>query len=194
MYLDTDYCIKNKSVGVLSEDYEVKDIYFIRKPHYSEITKEYWENKQDESIYLKVKSEESDIERAILLAKNEVSEYEIYFDDELQKQVFYKQKQQKEFYNHLTIYSLLTDKQVTQLLNIMSQNIDCYDYNFQYCDQDIVIKNIISNNLQNESVVTTEYQFYLEKSNQVKQENDLETMLEKNTDSNIISFNSRSSK
>lgn len=192
-YLDIDYSVKNDDAVVLSEDYEIKDVYFIRKPHYCESTEEYWENKQDESIYLKVKEKNSDIDRAILLAKNEVSEYEMYFDDELEKGKFYQESRNKEFYNHLTIHSILTEKQATQFLDIMLENIDCYDYNFQYCDQNTVIKNIISNNLKNDSVASR-YQFYLEKSSNLNQENELDSMLQENKDDKIISFNSRNRK
>lgn len=192
-YLDIDYSVKNDDAVVLLEDYEIKDIYFIRKHHYCESTEEYWENKQDESIYLKVKEKDSDVERAILLAKNEVSEYEMYFDDELEKRKFYQESRNKEFYNHLTIHSILTDKQATQFLDIMLENLDCYDYNFQYCDQNTVIKNIISNNLKNDSVASR-YQMYLEKSSNLNQENELESLLQENKDDNIISFNSRNRK
>ena len=192
-YLDIDYSVKNDDAVVLLEDYEIKDIYFIRKHHYCESTEEYWENKQDESIYLKVKEKDSDVERAILLAKNEVSEYEMYFDDELEKRKFYQESRNKEFYNHLTIHSILTDKQATQFLDIMLENLDCYDYNFQYCDQNTVIKNIISNNLKNDSVASR-YQMYLEKSSNLNQENELDSMLQENKDDNIISFNSRNRK
>lgn len=192
-YLDIDYSVKNDDAVVLLEDYEIKDVYFIRKPHYCESTEEYWENKQDESIYLKVKEKDSDVERAILLAKNEVSEYEMYFDDEIEKIKFYQESRNKEFYNHLTIHSILTDKQATQFLDIMLGNIDCYDYNFQYCDQNTVIKNIISNNLKNDSVASR-YQMYLEKSSNLNQENELDSMLQENKNDNIISFNSRNRK
>ena len=189
-YFDVDYCIKNEDAKLLPSNYDIVDVYFVRKPHYCKSTGDYWENKQDESIYVKVK-EDSDISRAILLAKNEVSEYEMYFDNDFQKQKFYEEYRDTKFYNNLTVYSFLTDDQAVDFLNIMEKNLDEYDYNFEYCNQDIVIKNIIFNNSKRKDTVKDAYNSYLSSVSNSKQNNELETMLSEEKKNNVISFEKR---
>ena len=193
-YLDVDYCVRDNHAQVLSKNYDVIDVYFVRKPHYCKDTKEYWDAKQDESIYLKVKEEISDIERTVLLAKNEVNEFDMYFDDDFQKKAFYEDFRDNKFYNNLTLHTLLSDKQAVQFLGIMASNSDDYDYNFQYCDQERVIKNIVSSNLEKGGLVDRAYKLYLDSVSSLKQKNEIDNMLSESTRDNVVAFRAKANK
>ena len=179
-YYDLDYCINYKKDNLLSDTDEIVDIYFVRSNHYCKDTDEYFENRQDEAIYLKVKTE-MECDRVVLLAKNLINEYEFYFDNDLEKEKFYQEKKDDKFYNHLDIYTLLNDKQATDLLKIMTDNKDRYDYSFQDCNQDIVLRNILKSNLEENSSVLKSYQSYLEKDVY-----EIESMLQEEKNSNNI--------
>lgn len=193
-YIDGDYAVKNNGTSSIPKDSNIVDVYFVRKPHHCKKTNEYWDSKCDESIYLTVRDDNSSIERTVCLAKNEVSETEVYFDDESEKAKFFDEFRDKEFYNHLSIYCPLSDKQAVQFLSIMSRNIDEYDYNFQYCDQDRVLKNIVSSNLNKNDAVKLAYNLYLECSKQSKQKYDMDSMLKEATTDNVVSFPSKVNK
>ena len=193
-YIDVDYVVKNNFTNLISKDSDIVDVYFVRKPHHCKKTNEYWDSKFDESIYLTVRDDNSSIERTVCLAKNEVSETEVYFEDESEKAKFFDEFRDKDFYNHLSVYCPLSDKHAVQFLSIMSRNIDEYDYNFQYCDQDRVLKNIVSSNLNKNDAVKLAYNLYLECSKQSKQKYDMDYMLKEATTDNVVSFPSKVNK
>lgn len=181
-YYDIDYEIKIDNKIELSEEDNIVDIILKNYDHYCESSDTYWENVQDEALYLRIKDSEG-IDKVVCVAKNFVKESEIYFDNSEDKEKFYEVKHSDDFYNHLEIYLTLSDKQAVQLLNVMSDNIDDYDYNFQYCNSDVIIKNIIKPNLDNQEVENS-YSKYLQK---LYNKDNIELMLDDSND-NIIKF------
>ena len=121
-YIDGDYAVKNNATSSIPKDSNIVDVYFVRKPHHCKKTNEYWDSKCDESIYLTVRDDNSSIERTVCLAKNEVSETEVYFEDESEKAKFFDEFRDKEFYNHLSIYCPLSDKQAERQARTLAHN------------------------------------------------------------------------
>lgn len=188
-YYDMDYHIFIENNSELLENDEIVDILIKRTDHFCESTEVYWDNIQDEALYLKVKTNEG-VDKIVCVAKNFVKENEIHFDTPVEKEDFYQVKHNEELYNQLEIYLTLSDKQAVQLLNIMSSNIDSYDYRFQYCNQDKIVKNIVKPNLDNENVQQA-YGTYLELS---YQKNALNEMLSHANENSIFKFSSEKNK
>lgn len=186
-YYDMDYLIHIDDKYYIKDEDEVVDVYFKRVDHYCEKTNSYWENKQDEAIYLKLKTSDG-IDKIVCMAKNVVKESGVEFETPVEKEDFYQFEHDKEFYNQVYVYATLSDEQAIAFLNIMKDNFDDYDYNFQYCNQDKIIKNIVKPNLDNKDVERA-YSSYLEKSYSSKSLEDMVTVTEKS--SNVVQFKSK---
>ncbi len=198
---DIDFYIKEDEKTKLKRTDEIIDVTFVRTNHYCKDHDEYWENRKDESIYLKVRDKENAVDKTICLAKNIINEYEVYFDTFAEKEEFFKVTRNNKFYNFLDVYVSLNDTQVIQFLNIMTKNRDNYDYNFQYCDQNRVIFNSIRQNLiSGSSAVRNAYQAYLlaDKKQLIEDDSsnnkELETMLKEGTNNNVIPFDIKARK
>ena len=183
-YYDIDYIVKVINNTELPQDDRIVDVLLKRTDHYCKETDSYWENNQDEAVYLKVETPDG-IDKIVCASKNIVKESSIDFSTQVEKENFYQTKHSDDFYNHIEMYLSLSDKQAIEFLDIMRKNIDDYDYNFQYCNGDKVIKNIVKPNLDNGQVENA-YSSYLESSFNKK---NIDAMLEENkTKDNVIKF------
>lgn len=162
-YYDVDYLVEIQDGPILNDDDKIVDIYIRREDHYCEETDEYWDSRQDESLFLKVKTADN-IDKYVCVSKNIISERQLILDDDTEKQKIFSLKQDDKLYNHLNIYLALSDSQAIDFLNIMKSNMDNYDYNFQYCNQDLIVKNIVKSNMDNEEV-SKAYNSYIRSSN-----------------------------
>ncbi len=183
-YYDMDYIVNIDDKHYLSDEDKIVDVYIKRVDHYCERTNSYWDSKQDEAVYLKLNTKDG-VDKIVCLAKNIVSESEIDFDTPMEKEDFFQYKHDKEFYNQVFVYATLSDEQAITFLSIMNDNMDNYDYNFQYCNQNKIIKNIVKPNLDSKKVEKS-YSDYLEKSYKQKSLEQMVNSSEKND--KVINF------
>lgn len=174
MIYDSNYKIEFIDSSFLDDDAKIYDIYFERTDYCF---------KKNEKLYLKYKLSDGN-DGVICLAENNPSKYKIDFDTEQKKEKFYRNRQDDKFYNNVKIYLVLTDKQAIDLLNIFKEKINQSDYSFKYCDQDVIVRNIVRPNLDNSEVLSV-YNSY---GKRYDEKNLLEKML--NEGDGSLSFNS----
>lgn len=173
MIYDGNYKIEFIDKSFLNDDAKIYDVFFKRVNVYM---------KHDEKLYVRYKTIDG-VEEIVCLAENHPNEYQVNFNTQQEKERFYKSNQDDRFYNKLKIYLVLTDEQAIDLLNIFKDKIDEYDYNFHYCDHDVVIRNIIKPNLDNSEVLS----IYNSYGKSYDDKHGLEKML--NEGNNVVTFN-----